>query len=119
MSRRVSSWFQSIWAKASENIFTEVLVSVGIAITVYISFYLGFAIQQTDRIGQALITIRASNATSVVAPWVSQATAAVNEFPLQTMLYAVLLVPLLVVTKIGKRHHSSLITSIFSPFLFH
>jgi hypothetical protein len=117
MSARVSSWLQLLWAKTSENIFTEVLVSMGMAITVYIGFYLGFVIQQTDRVGQALVTIGANNSTSAVAPWVSQATAAVNEFPPQTLLYAFLLVPLLVVPKLKKLHHSSVITSVAFPVL--
>ncbi len=70
-----------------------------------------------DRVGQAMITIRANNSTDVAASWISQAVGSTKNFPYQTVWYALLLIPLLVIPNLPYRHHSSILTSIVFPIL--
>lgn len=97
------------------RIFTETLVAFGIAISVYIGFYLGFVISQVDRVGQATLIIKANNATNIVSDWLPQASQATNAFLPQTLLYAFLLVPLLVIPKLSLRHETGALTSLIFP----
>jgi lipid-A-disaccharide synthase-like uncharacterized protein len=105
--------------KVFSNDFKNVIKSFGLAISVYIGFYLGFVIQQVDRVGQATLVIQVNNATTEVASWVNQANQSVNDFLPQTMLYVALLVPVLL--KHAKPTFDTLsgfLTSILFPVLF-
>ena len=108
---------RSLWNKGTQTIFKEVLIGFGLAISVYLGFYLGFGIQQMDRVGQAMITIRANNATTLAPSWIYQASSSTKDYPAQTIWYAFLLVPLLVIPNLASRHHASVLTSIAFPIL--
>lgn len=69
-----------------------------------------------DRVGQAMITIGANNSTAT-SSWISQAVGSTKNFPYQTLWYALLLLPLLVIPNLPYRHHSSIFTSIVFPVL--
>jgi hypothetical protein len=112
---RIENQLRWLWNKGTQNLFTQLTIGFGLAISVYIGFYLGFAIQQMDRVGQAMITIGANNSTTDTSSWISQAAGATNNFPYQTLWYALLLLPLLVIPNLTYRHHASIFTSIVFP----
>lgn len=117
MTGSIIRLLQSFWTKGIQNQFNEVLNSFGLVISVYIGFYLGFVITQMDRIGQALLLIKADNSTNLVSPWILQASQSIDEFQGQTLIYALFLVPLLVVPRLTNRHHASFLTSMLFPAL--
>jgi len=99
--------------------FTDLIGSFALVISVFIGFYLGIVAAQVDRVGQATLVIQVNGATTEVASWVNQANNLTTEFPLQTMVYAILLVFVFVLIKprLGFRKNSRVITPVLFPGL--
>jgi hypothetical protein len=96
--------------------FTDIIGSFALVISVFIGFYLGDVVSQVDRVGQAALVIQVNNATTEVGSWVTQANDLTTEFPLQTLLYAILLVLVFVLLKPRLDFHKN--SRVITPVLF-